>query len=204
MTQTLSAHSYVVANRATGLGYVAVAVAAGALRGVTFAHASAHASARRVALICGCLDRGRPSAEADPRDVELADDLVDRLHRYLEGEPVDFSKVAVDGSHLSAFQQRVVAACRAIPRGVTRTYGELAAAVGSPGAARAVGQVMAANRTPLVVPCHRVVASGGALGGFSAPQGIVMKRRLLDLETDGTALAARSIRPAARRQLRLA
>ncbi len=60
----------------------------------------------------------------------------------------------------------------------------MAAAAGSPGAARAVGQVMRSNRTPLLVPCHRVVAAGGKIGGFSAPQGLVMKRRLLELESD--------------------
>ena len=66
---------------------------------------------------------------------------------------------------------------------MTRSYGEVAAAAGSPGAARAVGQVMAANRTPLIVPCHRVLAAGGKIGGFSAPQGLALKRRLLALES---------------------
>jgi methylated-DNA-[protein]-cysteine S-methyltransferase len=118
------------------------------------------------------------------RDEELAENVVERLVRYAAGEPVDFSDVPVSLDHLSAFQRRVVKACRAIPCGDRRTYGQLAAAAGSPGAARAVGQVMAGNRMPLVVPCHRVVASGGGLGGFSAPQGLAMKRRLLALEQE--------------------
>ena len=67
-------------------------------------------------------------------------------------------------------------------RGLTRTYGELAAECGSPGAARAVGSVMAKNRYPLIVPCHRVLAAGGELGGYSAPDGLKMKRRLLEME----------------------
>jgi methylated-DNA-[protein]-cysteine S-methyltransferase len=90
--------------------------------------------------------------------------------------------VALDLTHLSAFQNRVVRNCRRISRGRVRSYGELAAAAGSPGAARAVGSVMARNRFPIIVPCHRVVASGGSLGGFSARDGVSMKRRMLEME----------------------
>ena len=108
--------------------------------------------------------------------------LIDDLRRFAAGEPVDFRHVALDEGHLTPFARRVVAACRRIPWGQVRTYGQLAAACGSPGAARAVGQVMAANRYPLVVPCHRVVAAGGRLGGYSSPQGPRMKRRLLTRE----------------------
>jgi methylated-DNA-[protein]-cysteine S-methyltransferase len=118
-------------------------------------------------------------------DDDLADDVLERLVQFAAGEAVDFSDIPVDGEHLSPFQRRVVRACRAIGRGQTRTYGELAAAAGSPGAARAVGRVMATNRTPLVVPCHRVVGASGSLGGFSAPQGVAMKRRLLMMESNG-------------------
>jgi O-6-methylguanine DNA methyltransferase len=110
------------------------------------------------------------------------DRIIDRLCRYAAGELVDFSDVRTDDRHLTTFGRRVRAACRRIPRGQTRTYGQLAAVCGSPGAARAVGQVMARNRHPLVVPCHRVLAAGGGLGGFSAPQGLAMKRRLLTME----------------------
>jgi methylated-DNA-[protein]-cysteine S-methyltransferase len=76
---------------------------------------------------------------------------------------------------------------RRIRFGQTHSYGELASLVGSPRAARAVGSVMAKNRTPLVVPCHRVLASRGAIGGFSAMDGVHMKRRLLDLEAQAAA-----------------
>ncbi len=101
----------------------------------------------------------------------------------LEGEPDDFREVPVDLSHLTPFAQRVIKACRRVAWGQTASYGKLAQAAGSPGAARAVGQVMSTNRTPLVVPCHRIIASDGRLGGFSAPQGLTMKRRLLALES---------------------
>jgi methylated-DNA-[protein]-cysteine S-methyltransferase len=107
---------------------------------------------------------------------------IDLLARYAAGEAVDFSQVPLDLDHLTRFARRVVAACRRIPRGQVRTYGELAAACGAAGAARAVGSVMAKNRFPLIVPCHRVIGAGGGLGGYSAPDGLRMKRRLLALE----------------------
>ena len=75
----------------------------------------------------------------------------------------------------------MIDACRAIPRGETLTYGQLAAKAGYPGAARAVGQVMARNCLPLLIPCHRVVGSNG-LHGFSAPGGLATKQRLLEIE----------------------
>jgi methylated-DNA-[protein]-cysteine S-methyltransferase len=109
-------------------------------------------------------------------------DVVERLKSYAAGEAVDFSDVRIDDGHLTEFGRKIVKACRRIARGGTKTYGELAARCGSPGAARAVGQVMARNRYPLVVPCHRVLAAGGLIGGFSAPEGLTMKRRLLSLE----------------------
>lgn len=108
--------------------------------------------------------------------------LVARLQAYARGARDDFKDVPVLLDGLTDFAQGVVKSCRGIGYGRTLSYGQLAAKAGSPGAARAVGSVMAKNRIPLVIPCHRVVASAGAIGGFSAPSGIGMKRRLLDLE----------------------
>ena len=105
--------------------------------------------------------------------------LVRRLQRFSDGARVDFSDVKLDLSHLTTFQQRVIQRCRAIPYGVTLSYGELARQAGSPRAARAIGNVMSTNRFPLVVPCHRVVGANGALGGYSAPNGLAVKVRLL-------------------------
>lgn len=82
----------------------------------------------------------------------------------------------------STFHRAVYAAARAIPPGQRRTYGALATAAGAPGLARAVGQAMARNPWPLVVPCHRVVGADGRMTGFSAHGGIDTKRRLLALE----------------------
>lgn len=109
--------------------------------------------------------------------------LQERIVAYFNGENVDFSvdpPILLD--HATAFSRRVLNACRAIPFGQTRTYSDLAKQVGSPGAARAVGSVMASNPVPLIVPCHRVLRTDGGLGGFSAPGGTVAKRRLLELE----------------------
>ncbi len=110
-----------------------------------------------------------------------------KIEKYTHGIEVDFDHVTVLRSRpLTAFQQRVVEIVRAIPRGATKTYGEVARLAGSPGAARAVGQVMATNPVPIIIPCHRVVGSSGGLGGFSAAGGVRTKQWMLDRET-GTA-----------------
>jgi methylated-DNA-[protein]-cysteine S-methyltransferase len=152
------------------------------------ANANGPACADRIARLLGETFDAEAEPDADGASRRLACDVLDRLVRFLDGEPATFDDVPLVLDHLSPFQRRVVAACRAIPYGATRTYGDLAAAAGSRGAARAVGQVMAGNRMPLVVPCHRVVAAGGKLGGFTAPQGLTLKRRLLALESRGAAI----------------
>lgn len=121
-----------------------------------------------------------------PESVRAArwnDALRTRLCDYAEGRPDPFDDVRIDPPRATLFQRRVVDVVRGIPFGRRMTYGEVAAAAGSPGAARAVGQVMAGNPVPLVVPCHRVVGHGGSLGGFTSPQGVALKQRLLDLES---------------------
>lgn len=105
-----------------------------------------------------------------------------RLQQYASGRQVDFCDIAVNVPRRTPFQQRVVATVRQIPYGGTATYGRVAKEARSPRAARAVGRVMATNPVPLIIPCHRVVAAGGKLGGFSAPQGIVLKSKLLVME----------------------
>ena len=133
--------------------------------------------------------------EALGADVEVASEadwspkLRQRLEQYAAGRAVDFGNVEVIRPRpLTDFQQRVVDTVRAIPRGETLTYGEVAALVGSPGAARAVGTVMANNPVPIIVPCHRVVGSAGGLGGFSAAGGVRTKQWMLDLESGNAAI----------------
>lgn len=112
---------------------------------------------------------------------ELLPKLQTQLQNYFDGGCLDF-QVRIDLGSESTFQREVTQACRTIPFGETLTYGQLADLAGYPGAARAVGSVMANNLIPLVIPCHRVVAAGGKLGGFSAPGGSNTKKRLLQLE----------------------
>lgn len=108
--------------------------------------------------------------------------FIHRLQKFACRAGDDLADIELDLSEYTPFQRRIVETCRAIPIGETLSYGELARRAGHPGAARATGQVMATNRFPLIVPCHRVVGSGGSIGGYSAPDGLTMKRRLLALE----------------------
>ncbi|MFV0446538.1 MAG: methylated-DNA--[protein]-cysteine S-methyltransferase [Planctomycetaceae bacterium] len=111
-------------------------------------------------------------------------DAADEIARYLDGEPVNLNRIPVHPAGRTPFQQRVVTALRRVPYGTAVSYAELADLAGAPSAARAVGTVMSRNRVPLLIPCHRVVGSGGQLGGFSAPTGIALKRALLDMESE--------------------
>jgi methylated-DNA-[protein]-cysteine S-methyltransferase len=107
---------------------------------------------------------------------------IERLRAYFTGAVVDFGDIPLDQSGLTAMDAAIYAVLRAVPFGRTTTYGELPEQAGHPGAARAVGVAMARNPWPIVVPCHRVLAKHGMLGGFSAPGGVLTKRRLLELE----------------------
>jgi len=102
-----------------------------------------------------------------------------QLRRYFAGEPVQI-EASLDLSELTDFQQQVLRACARIGYGEKRTYGELAKELGRPRGARAVGQALGRNPLPMVVPCHRVLAADGSLGGFGA--GIAWKMYLLKLE----------------------
>ncbi len=101
------------------------------------------------------------------------------LGEYVRGRRCDFTFPIT--LHGTPFDMRVWSALLAIPYGETATYGEIARKIGRPGAARAVGMANHRNPIPLVVPCHRVVAAGGKLGGYGG--GLAMKRELLNLET---------------------
>lgn len=109
-------------------------------------------------------------------------DLTDRIALHLGGDKQDFTDVPLDLEELPPFHQRVYKAARKIPAGKTLSYGELAKRVGSPAAARAVGQAMGKNPIPLLIPCHRVLTSTGKGGGFSAYGGLETKARILALE----------------------
>ena len=127
------------------------------------------------------LDRRFPGAveAVPPAGVASAIALVVRM---LAGDPVDVDTIPVDLSAADPFERRVYEAARAIPRGEVRTYGELAAAIGQPGASRAVGAALGRNPIPIIVPCHRILAASGKSGGFSAPGGTATKFAILNIE----------------------
>jgi methylated-DNA-[protein]-cysteine S-methyltransferase len=109
--------------------------------------------------------------------------VIDAAKRYFAGEKVDFSNVPLDLHGQDEFFLEIYAAARRVGWGQTTTYGSLAKELGAgPEAARDVGQAMAKNPVPLIIPCHRVLAAGGKLGGFSAPGGSTTKQRMLEME----------------------
>jgi methylated-DNA-[protein]-cysteine S-methyltransferase len=126
--------------------------------------------------------RRLPDAEASaplPAVVEA----VAAIRRYFAGEETDFSGLTLDLDGQDEFFKKIYAAARQVPWGHTTTYGALAKALGAgPEAARDVGQAMAKNPVALIIPCHRVLAAGGKIGGFSAPGGSSAKLRMLELE----------------------
>jgi methylated-DNA-[protein]-cysteine S-methyltransferase len=107
---------------------------------------------------------------------------VDAITTLLRGERVDLGAVPLDMDGVPTFHRRVYEAARTIPPGSTRSYGEIANAIGEPGSARAVGQALGRNPFAIVVPCHRVLAAGGRSGGFSATGGVGTKLRMLAIE----------------------
>jgi methylated-DNA-[protein]-cysteine S-methyltransferase len=110
------------------------------------------------------------------------DDAIERMVASLRGEADDLVDIPLDLDTLPSFQRRVFEVVRHIPAGETLSYGEVAAAAGSPGAARAVGQALGRNPFPIVIPCHRVLAAGGRIGGFTAQGGVSTKAKMLAAE----------------------
>ena len=126
--------------------------------------------------------RGRtPDARQLPPPPEVQH-AIDEMVRLLRGEPRDLAAIPLDMAQVAPFNGRVYEEARTIPPGRTLTYGEIAARLGEPGAARAVGQALGQNPFPIIVPCHRVVAAGGKMGGFSARGGVTTKLRMLAIE----------------------
>jgi methylated-DNA-[protein]-cysteine S-methyltransferase len=112
----------------------------------------------------------------------FAQAAIRRIQALLTGERDDLADLPLDMEGLSDFHRRVYAVTRAIPPGKVLTYGEVARALGDPGATRAVGQALGLNPFAPVIPCHRVLAAGGRSGGFSADGGAVTKLKMLEIE----------------------
>ncbi len=154
----------------TGLGWMAVAASAEGLAAVTLPQTSPERATEQL---------GDAAASAERADGSF-EDLANRLRDYFLGGPQTFPD-DLDLSTGTPFQQAVWRTARSIPHGETRSYGWIAAAIDRPRAVRAVGQAMASNPLAIIIPCHRVVAGDGGLGGFGG--GLDMKRRLLLIES---------------------
>ena len=115
-------------------------------------------------------------------DADAFAELIELSRAYFNSRPADFGGLGCDIVSESTFTGRVLRACRKIPYGQTRSYSWLAMSAGREGSARAAATVMGKNPLPLIVPCHRVTYADGRLGGFSAPGGQDLKRRMLALE----------------------
>ena len=108
---------------------------------------------------------------------------IERVLTLLRGEKIDLTDIPLDLGDAPEFNRKVWDIARAIPPGQTITYGDIAKRLGvGPEMARDVGQAMGSNPVPIIVPCHRVVAASGKMGGFSAPGGVDTKRRMLEIE----------------------
>jgi methylated-DNA-[protein]-cysteine S-methyltransferase len=127
------------------------------------------------------LQKRAPATRCDALPAKIAA-VVAQVRRYAAGEKLEFTDVDLELAETSAFHCRIYEALRRVGWGHTSTYGALAREVGAPDAARAVGQAMGRNPIPLIIPCHRVLASGDKVGGFSAFGGAITKQRLLALE----------------------
>jgi methylated-DNA-[protein]-cysteine S-methyltransferase len=126
------------------------------------------------------LRRFSGAREAAPSaDVQRA---IDGIVALLAGQPRDLGDVQLDTAALSDLQRRIYEVARTIPAGATLTYGAIAERLGDRLLARDVGQALGENPFPIIVPCHRVLAAGGKIGGFSAPGGARTKLRLLEIE----------------------
>ena len=117
-------------------------------------------------------------------DPDAVDQVVKCLHRYAAGDMTALDQIDLDLSGVTPFFSAAWNACRSIPPGETRSYAWLAAEAGSPLAVRAAGQAMARNRFSLIIPCHRVIASDGGLGGYGGG-GLGVKAQLLQMELGG-------------------
>lgn len=161
----------------TALGYMALAWSGIGLTRVCLPEKTADAAERRLLRLAGESEvTGKPGA---PQWIAT---LIADIRRYAAGEDVDFTAVPVDLSGIDAFRLDIYAAARRLGYGETATYGSLAESSGHKGLFRETGAALGSNPVPLVIPCHRILAAGGKIGGFSATGGSATKERMLELE----------------------
>jgi methylated-DNA-[protein]-cysteine S-methyltransferase len=160
----------------TALGYMGLVWSESGVTRVFLAEKSREAIERRLLRACGTV----PTAEAE-RPAWITR-LIGEIGVYALGEEVDFSAVPVDLAGVDDFRLAIYAAARKLGFGQTTTYGELAKRAGHGGLPRETGAALGANPVPLIIPCHRILAAGGKIGGFSAPGGSASKEKMLALE----------------------
>jgi methylated-DNA-[protein]-cysteine S-methyltransferase len=157
----------------TAIGACAVVWSARGIAGMQLPEKTERATRARIA-------RRFPGAQETAPAPDIACAIADMV-ALLGGEPKDLGAVVLD-LDVSEFDRRVYAVARAIPPGGTLSYGEIAAQLGDRMLAREVADALSRNPVPLIVPCHRVLAAGGKMGGFSAPGGVRTKLKLLSIE----------------------
>jgi methylated-DNA-[protein]-cysteine S-methyltransferase len=158
----------------TPIGACGVAWNSRGITGLQLPEASAAGTRARLRRRCAGTVEGEP-----PPGVRRA---IDRVLALLEGEAVDLGDIALDLEAAPDFHRKVYEVARTIPPGQTMTYGEIAKKLGVPYEAREVGQALGRNPVAIIVPCHRVLAADGKMGGFSANGGVATKRRILEIE----------------------
>lgn len=158
----------------TAIGRCGIAWGSRGVIGVQLPEKSAEATRTRLMRHCPAADEAEP-----PKQIARA---IDEIQALLRGEKKSLRAIQLDMSRAPAFNARVYQTTRAIPPGQTRTYGEIAHAIGDASAARAVGQALGRNPFAIVVPCHRVVGAKDKLVGFSANGGIATKLKMLQIE----------------------
>jgi methylated-DNA-[protein]-cysteine S-methyltransferase len=158
----------------TAIGACGIVWTGAGISGVQLPEATDPATRSRLA-------RQHPAAVDDTPPAAVAA-AIGRIVGLLEGENDDLLDISIDLDGVSEFKRRVYDVTRAVGPGQTTTYGQIAIKLGSPQAAREVGQALGHNPVPLIVPCHRVLGAGGKLVGFSAAGGVITKLRLLGIE----------------------
>lgn len=158
----------------TPIGLCGIAWSADGLRGVQMPEAGVSAARSRLAR------RFPGSVESEPPGSVL--EIIETIRGHLRGSATVYAEAMLDFAGIGAWEASVYRAALAVRYGETRTYGALAASLGAPGGAQAVGQALGRNPWPIVIPCHRILAADGRTGGFSAPGGAHTKLRLLEIE----------------------
>jgi methylated-DNA-[protein]-cysteine S-methyltransferase len=158
----------------TAIGHCGIVWTARGIAGVNLPEGSEGKTRARIVKRFPDASEAAPSGEVQR--------IIEAIIALIAGEKIDFSQVTLDHAPLPEFSRRVYAIVRKIPIGETLTYGDVAKQLGDIALSREVGQAMGKNPTPIIMPCHRVIAASGKTGGFSAPGGVDTKMKLLSIE----------------------